>query len=315
MKVLSIVTLITMLLGCVSFKPVDIGDLNGVSDTSSCETPITDICKARLFALESAIKYKNSVLENYDKNNAYDSWILNLVTLGIGAEVSSLHSDVVKTAAMGLGYQTARKTYRSIPFQLQLYTNAITSAQCVYDNSSRLQDGYADLAKIKQLATTLNMSLNALNFNPTLTNQLISTDLIDLGNYGNVKPKLERALELANQSSDVVEASGSTVVQTLQKIDITVLKRFNGQLPDINEISSQLREQIAANLELEEKGNVDQLSVQSIQKLVAPLSPPPYSHLKKPLADAINAMNSLSSMRVERYISDANLVKACAASL
>ncbi|MEJ6498161.1 hypothetical protein [Pseudoalteromonas lipolytica] len=316
MKTLYLIALTSLITGCVSFKPVEIESIQKFSDTSDCGDPVTDICKARLYASSISQKYKSTVLDNYGKNNEFDSWILNLVTIGVGAEVADLHSDVVKSAAVGLGYQSARKTYRSIPFQMQIYTNAITAAQCVYDNSRRLEDGFSKLDKIQLIISALDQSISILDVDTSLTNQLINNHFKELGSYDLIKTKLTRALDLANQSFNSLDSADVEVVQAIQRIDITILKRFNGQLPDISEISSQIRAQITENIKLDEGGDVSELPSWNVQNLVlAGATPPPYAHLKKPLADALLAMNELSKMRVERYISDLNLVKACSARI
>lgn len=313
MKTLSLIGLTLLITGCVSFKPVVIESIQNFSATSACGNPVTDICKARLYASTAAQKYKSAVLENYDKNNNFDSWILNLVTIGIGAEVADLHSDVVKTAAVGLGYQSARKTYRSIPFQMQIYTNAITAAQCVYDNSLRLEEGFSELNKIQTIISTLDQSINVLSADTSLTNQFITTYFKELGSYKQVELKLLRAFDLAKKSYDSLDSADNEVVQAIQRIDITVLKRFNGQLPDINEISSQIRGQITENIKLEDGGGVSELPSRNVQSLILEAAAP--DHLQQPLSAALLAMNDLSVMRVERYISDLNLVKACSASI
>lgn len=316
MKTLYLIVLTSLVTGCVSFKPVEIKSIQNFSEIHACGNSVTDICKARLYASSVSQQYKNAVLENYDKNNEFDSWILNLVTIGVGAEIANIHSDVVKTAAVGLGYQSARKTYRSIPFQMQIYTSAITAAQCVYDNSRRLEEGFSELDNIQTIISKLDQSISILDVDTSLTNQLINTHFKELGSYDQVKAKLTRALDLANQSYDSLDSADTEVVQAIQRIDITILRRFNGQLPDINEISSQIRAQITENIKLEEGGDVSELPSSNVQSLViAAATPFPYAHLQMPLADALLAMNELSRMRVERYISDLNLVKTCSASI
>lgn len=316
MKTLYLILLTSLVTGCVSFKPIKIESIQNFTETSACGAAVTDICKARLYASKISQEYKSAVLENYDKNNDFDSWILNLVTIGVGAEVANLHSDVVKTAVVGLGYQSARKTYRSIPFQMQIYTNAIMATQCVYDNSLRLEEGFSELDNIQTIISTLDQSISVLGTDTSLTDQLISTHFKELGSYEQVKTKLTRALDLANQSYDSLDSADNEVVQAIQRIDITILKRFNGQLPDINEISTQIRTQITENIKLEEGGDVSELPSSNVQNLViAAAAPLPYAHLQQPLAEALLAMNELSGMRVERYISDLNLVKACSASI
>ncbi|HBN16280.1 MAG: hypothetical protein CMQ46_03365 [Gammaproteobacteria bacterium] len=312
MKILTVCFLALFTSACVSFKPVELGSVQSITDTSSCGTPVTDICKARLYASNASQKYKTAVLENYDKNNEFDSWILNLVTLGIGAEVAELHSDVLKTSAMGLGYQSARKTYRNIPFQLQIYTSAISATQCVYDNSERLEDGISDFQTIQSIASQLNQSKNILDTNQSAINQIISDHYEELGSYSQVEAKLGRALDLAERSLEALETADNEVVKAIQRIEITILQRFNGQLPDIDTITAQLRTQIAENIELEEGGNVSETPAGNVP-FVADGSLD--SRLQQQLGNGLAAMNALSSMRVERYISDLNLVKACSVSI
>jgi hypothetical protein len=316
MKIVLPMLIVFTFSGCVSFKPLEIDNYKSYIDKSGCSSPASEICIARNYASSTSLKYRTQVINTYKDNEDYDTWILNLFTLGIGAEVANLHSDVLKSAAISLGYQSARKTYQSIPFQLQVYTNAITAAQCVYDNSSRLSTGYSFISELEDIHSDLSKSIAIFDSNVALLNQLIDLHLKDLGSYETLRPKLVRARELASKSSESLSTSASTVVQAIQRIDITILKRFNGQLPDITEISAQLRKQISENIELEERGTVSELPQESTNKLsLDKASPPVYSFLQPHLNDALNSINKLSRMRVERYITDANLVKACSATI
>ena len=313
MKILTVFFLALFTTACVSFKPVELGGVQSITDTSSCGTPVTDICKARLYASGASQQYKTAVLENYDKNNEYDSWILNLVTLGIGAEVAELHSDVLKTSAMGLGYQSARKTYRSIPFQLQIYTSAISATRCVYDNSQRLEEGFLNLQNIQSIVSQLNQSKDLLDANRSAVDQIIATHYAELGSYSQLEPKLSRALDLGERSLESLETADNEVVKAIQRIEITILQRFNGQLPDIDTITTQLRTQIAENIELEEGGKVSETPAGNVPLLG--LADSLDARLQQQLETALAAMNALASLRVERYLSDLNLVKACSVSV
>ncbi|MDH7943439.1 hypothetical protein QGM61_06370 [Pseudohongiella sp. SYSU M77423] len=313
MKILIACFLALFTSACVSFKPVELGSVQSITDTSACGTPVTDICKARLYASEATQQYKTAVMTNYDKNNEFDSWILNLVTLGIGAEVAELHSDVLKTSAMGLGYQSARKTYRSIPFQLQIYTSAISASQCVFDNSERLEEGFSDFQTIQSIASQLNQSKNILDTNQSAINQIISDHYEELGSYSQVAAKLDRALDLAERSLEALETADNEVVKSIQRIEVTILQRFNGQLPDIDTITTQLRTQIAENIELEEGGKVSETPAGNVPLLG--LADSLDARLQQQLETALAAMNALASLRVERYLSDLNLVKACSVSV
>jgi hypothetical protein len=313
MKQLMILLTALITSGCVSFTPLELSNYKPTENSIGCDNNST--CKARNYASKVSEDYRSQVMKTYKDNNEYDSWILNLVTLGIGAEVSNVHSDVLKTAAITLGYQSSRKTYQSIPFQLQIYTNAITSTQCIYDNSKRLASGFKNKSKIDKIYKTLVLHRNTFNNNRALMDSMITTEALELVNYGTFKVSLDRAIDLSVKSFDVLDNSESTIVRSIQKVDITILKRFNGQLPDINEIANQLRQKISENIELEERGGVPSVSDTGVKAAALKKTKTAYYDLIKPLNEAIDLINALVELRVERYIKDANLVEACATSI
>jgi hypothetical protein len=113
-----------------------------------------------------------------------------------------------------------------------------------------------------------------------------------------------------------------------REVDIAIIQRFNGQLPDINQISSLIEQQITA------KKNQDE-GIPPGAKLPGGLGPAPLgtksvitskttaqleaeaieNDKSKKINGAITAVNALVDMRLERYMADVNLIKACPALL
>ncbi|HJS16744.1 MAG TPA: hypothetical protein VJ795_16835, partial [Rheinheimera sp.] len=99
--------------------------------------------------------------------------------------------------------------------------------------------------------------------------------------------------------------------------------RFNGQLPDINQITSLIEQQIAANKKLDEEGSVEGIAIPATPQKEK------FEKGKSPTEDqvsAINAqieiihsatltLNNLASLRLDKYTADINLIKACPALL
>ncbi|HJS15898.1 MAG TPA: hypothetical protein VJ795_12560, partial [Rheinheimera sp.] len=143
----SLVILISLfaIYSCASFKPIVMANYDKKNYTGTDPTkcsgkfPQQDICSARKFTFDTTKKYKDEILKAYGETNNYDNGILGAVTLGIAARLASAHTDVFNALAVGLGYQTAVKTYNNESFKLQLYSNVIRATQCVYNNSSRLE--------------------------------------------------------------------------------------------------------------------------------------------------------------------------------
>lgn len=311
MKYVIPLALASLISGCVSFEPLEVESYKKFK--ASEKTCSTEVCKAREYAAEVSHEYKSVLRKHFKSNSDYDSWILNLATVGIGAEVSNLHSDVLKTSVIGIGYQSARKTYDSIPFQLRVYTVAMKAAQCVYDESEVLQKGASDLSKIKDIVSDLDQSLSALDGNPSLSDQMIKAEFPFLIDYATVREKITHARDMANQARDTIDGAEKTISKAVQKIDNDVLEAFTDQLPNIDEIKNQLREQALAELKQEEQGTVTETHGAE-HTFAAPLvggAAPPYAALEGPIKDALNSINDLAQLRVNRLFAAENSVKGC----
>ncbi|MCY7297239.1 hypothetical protein [Alteromonas sp. a30] len=303
MRMFTYFTVLLALTGCVSYQPVKL-----VEFTYNPAGP-TDVKDARAYALKAAQSYKQHILENYSGNNKYDSWILNFVALGAAAEIGNMHSDVFKTLALGLGYQTARKTYQDIPHQLETYTNAMRAAQCVFNQSARLPEASTLIGNLNDIKADIGKAIYLLELGGKDTNDYVAQAFPDPESYQKFKTSLNEALTLATQAHDKFELAGEHILITIQEIDNNAIQRFNGKLPDISAISQKLQNIAASNMQLENSKlppqNADTSAAQSLRAAAADGS------TAAVLQSALLAVHELSSLDVNRYLTDLNNISSC----
>jgi hypothetical protein len=333
---LAILISVFALHSCASFSPVVMDDYNteyiGKAQTMCSNENQTqtkkNICIARRYTFETTKKYKNAILEGYKETNEYDNSILGAVTLGVAAKLASAHTDVFNVLAVSLGYQTAIKTYNSQSFKLQLYSNVIRATQCIYNNSSRLEADASTADTIKTardefIAFQTLPSKNLEKLKVVYEQQFESR----LGDFSEFALKISKAEELATQALDAFGSAEATIIQAMQEIEITVIQRFNGQLPDINQISTLIEQQITANKKIEDsgsvagvaiQGNVQEIKKENLTDEQKSLSDDDISiineHIKR-INSVTEKLNTLASLRLEIYSADINLIKSCHAAL
>jgi hypothetical protein len=288
LPVLAVVICVFTLNSCASFSPVildepDAENIKKAQATCDQHQIKKKICNARQYTFETTKKYKNAIINGYKETNDFDNNILGAVTLGVAAKLASAHTDVFNVLAVTLGYQTAIKTYNNQSFKLQLYSNAIRATQCVYTNSDRLEADADIINKARdELTKFQNLPSKRLK---TLMGVYAQHFESKQGDFSEFALKISKAEALAAQALEVFGTADVTIIQALQEIEITVIQRFNGQLPDINRISTLLEQQITANKKVEDAGTVAGVAIP------ANVNEKPTIGLRSAAVDKINIEN------------------------
>lgn len=323
MKILLTLTFTLLTTGCLNFKPVKIESYsaftNAPKTTKDCsKASQTSMCNPRAYANTVADAYKNKLNKLYRQNNRHDSYLLNLVTLGVGAGLANAHVDVVESAALGIGYVTAQKNYNSVAFQLEVYTNAMFAAQCVHSKSWRLDEGHGQLEKISTNIALIEESLSFLKEKSADTETYIENKAKYLISFESLSKKLNTTIAQAKITQSKLEDAPSLITDTIQLIEKKVYNLFRGNLPNIASITAQLEQGIRERLTIENMEPPVAISAEQAKRTFNELdvknNPSDFS-ISKQVLKALMANKALTDLPLVKYATDSIDVSACSASL